>query len=151
VERQIPEIAGGDWQRGKKLFFSEEPGCFKCHQAAGAGGKIGPDLSNLIYRDYPSVLKDIVEPSAAINPEHLAYNVELTDGGLETGVILSETSEEITLGQVSGKSLEIARKQIAQVKPSAVSLMPEGLLKGLSAPQQRDLLTFLLTSPPAEK
>jgi putative heme-binding domain-containing protein len=151
AERQIPEIAGGDWQHGKKLFFSEQPGCFKCHQAAGEGGKIGPDLSNLIYRDYTSVLKDIVEPSAAINPEHLAYNVELTDGGLETGVILSETPEEITLGQVTGKSVEIARKRIARVKPSSVSLMPEGLLKGLSAQQQRDLLTFLLTSPPAEK
>jgi putative heme-binding domain-containing protein len=87
-----------------------------------------------------------VEPSAAINPEHLAYNVELTDGGLETGVIVSESPEEITLGQVTGKSLEIARTRIAKVKPSAVSLMPEGLLKGLSAQQQKDLLTFLLTS-----
>lgn len=149
MERLIPEISGGNWQVGRKLFFSEQPGCFKCHQAGGEGGKIGPDLSNLIYRDYASVLKDIVEPSAAINPDHLAYNVELADGGLETGVIVSETADEITLGQVTGKSLEISRKRIAQVKPSAVSLMPEGLLKGLSAQQQRDLLTFLLTAPPA--
>jgi putative heme-binding domain-containing protein len=151
MDRQIPEIAGGDWQRGKKIFFSEQPGCFKCHQAAGVGGKIGPDLSNLIYRDYASVLKDIVEPSAAINPEHLAYNVELTDGGLETGVIVAETPEAITLGQVTGLSLEIARQRIVKVKPSSVSLMPEGLLKGLNAQQQRDLMTFLLTSPPAGK
>jgi putative heme-binding domain-containing protein len=151
MDRQIPEIAGGDWQRGKKLFFSEQPGCFKCHQVAGEGGKIGPDLANLIYRDYASVLKDILEPSAAINPEHLAYNVELTDGGLETGVIVLETPEAITLGQVTGKSLEIARTRIAKVKPSSVSLMPEGLLKGLSNQQQRDLLTFLLTSPPTAK
>jgi putative heme-binding domain-containing protein len=146
--RQIPEIAGGSWQSGKHIFYSEQPGCFKCHQVAGQGGKIGPDLSNLIYRDYSSVLKDIVEPSASINPDHLTYNVELTDGGVETGVILTDTPEKLVLGQVTGKSIEIARNRIVRAKPSAVSLMPEGLLKGLSTQQQRDLLTFLLATPP---
>jgi putative heme-binding domain-containing protein len=146
--RQIPEIAGGNWQHGKTIFYSEQPGCFKCHQVAGQGGKIGPDLSNLIYRDYASVLKDIVEPSAAINPDHLTYNVELTDGTVETGVILSDSAEKLVLGQVTGKSIEIARDKIVRAKPSAVSLMPEGLLKGLSGQQQRDLLTFLLVTGP---
>jgi putative heme-binding domain-containing protein len=146
--RKIPEIAGGNWQRGKTIFYGEQPGCFKCHQVGGQGGKIGPDLSNLIYRDYSSVLKDIVEPSAAINPDHLTYNIELTDGGMETGVILSDTPEKLVLGQVSGKSIEIPRTRIVRAKPSAVSLMPEGLLKGLSIQQQRDLLTFLLVTPP---
>ncbi len=146
--RQIPEIAGGNWQIGKKIFYREQPGCFKCHQVAGQGGKIGPDLSNLIYRDYASVLKDIVEPSAAINPDHLTYNIELTDGGMETGVILSDSPEKLVLGQVTGKSIEISRSKIVHAKPSAVSLMPEGLLKGLSTQQQRDLLTFLLATPP---
>jgi putative heme-binding domain-containing protein len=145
--RQIPEIAGGNWQRGKGIFYSEQPGCFKCHQVAGQGGKIGPDLSNLIYRDYASVVKDIVEPSAAINPDHLTYNVELTDGQVETGVILSDSPDKLILGQVTGKNLEIDRTRIIHAKPSKVSLMPEGLLKGLNSEQQRDLLTFLLVTP----
>ncbi len=149
--RQIPEIAGGDWQRGKKIFFSEQAACSKCHQAGGAGGGIGPDLSNLIYRDYASVLRDIREPSAAINPDHLAYNVELKDGGGETGVILSETPETLVLGQVTGKSLAIPRSRIASLKASSVSLMPEGLLQALNAQQQSDLLTFLLTAAPENK
>lgn len=145
--RQIPEIAGGNWQRGKGIFYSEQPGCFKCHQVAGQGGRIGPDLSNLIYRDYASVLKDIVEPSAAINPDHLTYNVELTDGQVETGVILSDLPDKLVLGQVTGKNLEIDRTKIVHAKPSKVSLMPEGLLKALNSQQQRDLLTFLLVTP----
>jgi putative heme-binding domain-containing protein len=146
--REIPEIAGGNWQRGKKIFFSEQSGCFKCHQVGGEGGKIGPDLSNLVYRDYASVLKDIVEPSAAINPDHIAYNVELTDGNVETGVILADTPDKLTLGQVTGQTIDIPRSRIARAKPSAVSLMPEGLLKGLNSQQQRDLMTFLLGSRP---
>jgi putative heme-binding domain-containing protein len=146
--REIPEIAGGNWQRGKKIFYSEQPGCFKCHAVAGQGGKIGPDLSSLVNRDYASVLKDIVEPSAEINPDHLSYNVELTDGSVQTGVILSNTVEKLVLGQVTGQSVEISRAQIVRAKPSAVSLMPEGLLKGLNSQQQRDLMTFLLVTPP---
>ena len=146
--RQIPEIAGGDWARGKKLFFGEQPGCYKCHQIGGQGGKIGPDLSVLVSRDYASVLKDIVEPSAAINPDYTAYNIFLKNGDIQTGVILSQTDERIVLGQVGGKGLEIAKSDIAQMKASKVSLMPEGLLKGLNAQQQRDLMTFLLRPPP---
>jgi putative heme-binding domain-containing protein len=146
--RRIPQIAGGDWARGKKLFFGEQPGCYKCHQIGGQGGKIGPDLSMLVSRDYASVLKDILEPSAAINPDYAACNISLKNGDIQTGVILSQTDTRIVLGQVTGQSLEIAKSDIAEMKASKVSLMPEGLLKGLSAQQQRDLLTFLLMPPP---
>ena len=67
---------------------------------------------------------------------------------METGVILSDTPDKLILGQITGRSIEIARNKIVRAKPSAVSLMPEGLLKGLNAQQQRDLLTFLLVTRP---
>ncbi|HEX4646855.1 MAG TPA: c-type cytochrome [Verrucomicrobiae bacterium] len=149
--RHVPEMAGGDWQRGRKIFFSEPASCSKCHQVGGEGGKIGPDLSNLTQRDYASVLKDIIEPSAAINPDHLAYNVELKDGDAVTGVILENTEENVVLGQITGQNITVARHRIASMKPSSVSLMPEGLLTHLSAQQQRDLFTFLLTAQPENK
>jgi putative heme-binding domain-containing protein len=148
--RQIPELAGGDWARGKRLFFSEQPGCYKCHQAGGQGGRIGPDLSTVLYRDYSSVLKDIMEPSAAINPDYVASNITLKDGDIQTGIILRQDASHIVLGQVTGQSLEIPREDIADIKASKVSLMPEGLLKGMSAQQRRDLLTFLMTVPPGD-
>lgn len=145
--RVIPEIAGGDWGRGRKVFYSDQPGCYKCHSVAGQGGKIGPDLSILTSRDYASVLRDITDPSATINPDYVARNVTLKDGDIQTGVIVQETADKIVLGQVGGKNLEIARSDIAAIKDSRVSLMPEGLLKGMTTQQQRDLLTFLLTQP----
>src|SRR5205085_411029 len=107
-------IAGGDWERGKKIFFGEQAACFKCHQVGGEGGKIGPDLSNLIYRDYASVLKDITMPSAAINPDHLAYNIDLTDGERATGVIVQDTGTQVILGQATGQSLTLERNKIAR-------------------------------------
>src|SRR6185369_5496796 len=92
--------------------------CYKCHQIRGEGGTIGADLSNLIYRDYISVLRDITEPSAAINPDHIAYNVQLTDGEVETGVLQKNGDDEVVLGQVTGKSLTIPKTKVASMKAS---------------------------------
>jgi putative heme-binding domain-containing protein len=148
IVTRIPEIEGGDWERGKKVFFGEQATCSKCHQVGGEGGTIGADLSNLIYRDYASVLKDINEPSAAINPEHLSYNVELKDGSVETGVLLHNNQDKVVLGPVTGKDLTIAKTNVVSMKASSISLMPEGLLKLLDPRQQKDLFTFLLLPAP---
>ena len=150
IVNHTPELDGGDWARGRKIFFGEQAACFKCHQTGGEGGEIGPNLSNLIYRDYASVLKDINEPSAAINPEHLGYVVDLTDGETQSGVLLKNDRTQVVLGQASGQSLTIPKSKVAGMKASAVSIMPEGLLKTLDAQQQKDLMTFLLTTPPKE-
>ncbi|MBO0699025.1 MAG: c-type cytochrome, partial [Zavarzinella sp.] len=80
AKRSIPELDGGSWARGRKVFFGEPAGCAKCHTVHGQGGGIGPDLSNLVHRDYHSVLRDIAEPSYAINPDYIAYRVDLNDG-----------------------------------------------------------------------
>src|SRR5262249_4371194 len=54
----VPELQGGNWARGRKVFFGEPAGCSKCHAVRGDGATIGPDLSNLPQRDYHSVLRD---------------------------------------------------------------------------------------------
>src|SRR6185503_13259562 len=71
AERVIPEIAGGKWLPGKRLFFSDKLACAKCHAIRGEGPHVGPDLSNLLHRDYASVRKDLEFPNAAINPDHV--------------------------------------------------------------------------------
>src|SRR5262249_8463658 len=127
IVSRIPEIEGGDWERGRKAVFGEQAACFKCHQINGEGGTIGPALSNLLYCDDASVLKDIMEPSPAINPDHLSYNVQLKDGSIETGVLLKNDHEKVVLGQVTGASLTIDKTNVAGMKASSISLMPEGL------------------------
>lgn len=148
VERRIPEIAGGDWQRGRQIFLGDQAACSKCHKVRDEGGIIGPDLSNLVYRDYASVMKDITQPSAAINPDRIAYDVELKDGNSASGVVLEDTAQSLTLGQVTGGNLVIPKSTVARLKASAISLMPEGLLQALSDQQHKDLMTFLLMEPP---
>src|SRR4030095_1784634 len=128
--RVVPEIAGGNWQRGRDLFFGDRAACYKCHTVRGEGGKIAPDLSNLVHRDYASVMKDIQYPSAAINPDAVAYNIQLKDGEMLTGVPLRDTASEIVIGDANGQPVTVPLDRIASRKASVISLMPEGLLQG---------------------
>ncbi len=143
----MPELAGGDRERGRKLFLGEVANCSKCHQVRGEGAKVGPDLSNLVHRDYDSVLRDILEPSAAINPDYLAYTVNLGDGRTFTGIIHADGKDKLTLADGTGKLIEVARKDIDTITPSKVSVMPQDVVKQLKPEQLRDLMTFLLLEP----
>jgi putative heme-binding domain-containing protein len=147
--RVIPEIAGGDWQRGKQVFASQKVACAVCHQVRGEGGVIGPDLSNLVHRDYASVLKDIVEPNAAINPDRIAYSVTLKDRTFAGGMLVDENTEAITLADAAGAKRIIPKKDITAMSALPTSLMPEGLWQIPSSQEQKDLMAFLLTEPPS--
>jgi putative heme-binding domain-containing protein len=147
VARTIPQLQGGDWQRGRAVYFSEEALCSKCHKLRGAGGNIGPDLANLPQRDYDSVLRDVTEPSAAINPDHINYSIAMRDGRVLTGVPIASDANRIVFGDNTGKEVEIARKDIEELKPSSVSGMPADIAKKLGPEKLRDLITFLMTEP----
>lgn len=147
AERQIPEIAGGNWLHGRRLFFSEKLACAKCHAVRDEGSRVGPDLSNLVHRDYSIVRKDIQFPNAAINPDHVASLIELTDGEAITAIVQRETDGVLTATDATGQPREISRAKVKSVKPSALSLMPEGLWEAMDDAEQRDLMTFLLTVP----
>ena len=147
-KRDIPEIAGGDWERGRQLFHGAAM-CSMCHQVEGKGGTFGPDLSNLVHRDYASVLLDINEPSAALNPDYLAVTIQLKNGQTASGIMAQNTPENYVLAQPNGEVLTIPRVDAVpgSTKPLGVSMMPPGLLDVLSEQQKKDLLTFLLTHP----
>lgn len=149
--RIIPEIAGGDWRRGREVFAGNQALCSRCHQLHGEGGLIGPDLSNLVHRDYASVLQDITRPSAAINPDRLAYLITLKDGGSVGGIVLEDTAEHLIVVDAAGGQTTVPKRSIARQQASAVSLMPEGLWSVLNQTQQRDLMTYLLTERPGPK
>jgi putative heme-binding domain-containing protein len=148
----VPEvekaIAGGDFERGRELFFGEQLKCSTCHRIRGEGAIVGPDLSNLAHRDAAAVLRDIQEPSAAINPDYVAYNVATRDGDDLTGFVRAQSAETLRIIGADGKERLIEQKNVTSLKPSAVSLMPTGLLNELPDKDVRSLLTFLVSAPP---
>lgn len=146
INRTVPEIAGGDWEAGHALFRGKAA-CATCHVLRGEGVNVGPDLNNLVHRDYASVLRDITEPSAAINPDAAGYTITMKDGAAFIGTRVGENADEFHLAQPGGTVSKLKRTNIAKVDPMTQSLMPTGLDKTLTKEELRDLLTYLLTEP----
>ncbi|MGB7156731.1 MAG: ThuA domain-containing protein, partial [Tepidisphaeraceae bacterium] len=146
----IAELNGGDWLRGRQIYFGNEAGCYKCHQVRGQGSDLGPDLSNLVHRDYESVMRDIREPSGALNPDYIGSTVAMKDGRVFHGLLRGAGASPenfIVRGDYEGERATLKRADVKKVSPSALSIMPSGLAEGLGAQKMRDLLTFLLTEP----
>lgn len=144
-----PQLAGGDWEHGRALFFGDEAKCSACHTLRGQGTKIGPDLSNLVSRDPESVLRDIAQPSAAINPEFIPFTVHTTAGRALVGLVRAEPGRTLRITGGDAKHELIAADDVEQMTAGSVSIMPAGIAEKLGPDGQRDLLTFLLLPPAA--
>lgn len=145
VEKARTDVKG-DWLAGRRLFFGEAA-CFTCHTIRGDGMAFGPDLTNLVHRDRDSVLHDILQPSATINPDQAGSSVKLKDGANVTGIVRTSLGETVTVTMPGSGKVDVPRSKVAGIEPLKHSLMPEDFAKRLSAEQQEDLLTFLLVSP----
>ena len=101
-------------------------------------------MSNLVFVNPESVLQDIVEPSARINPDHVNYIVETTGGETVSGLVRQE-GEKVIITEGAEKVTVIGKTEVKEMRPSKVSLMPEGYGKILGEKGLRDVLTFLTT------
>jgi putative heme-binding domain-containing protein len=134
----------GDPDAGKEIFLSPKHGCYACHRAVGRGGNVGPDLSQVgRFRTRAELLESVVFPNLTIAPQYVTHQVTTKDGRAWTGLILRETADAIFLRTTDLAEVRVARKEIDEVHPSAVSLMPEGLERTMTRQELRDLLEFL--------
>jgi len=142
---------GGDPARGALIFAGDQAKCANCHQVRGQGGQVGPDLSNLHETSRAWVYHNIMEPSAAIHPDFVTYTVAFKDGRINVGVVRAEAADSIRVGDIDAKFTVFPRAEVEEIRPSASSIMPVGLLGAIGEDQTRDLLAFLTspTQPPA--
>jgi putative heme-binding domain-containing protein len=126
--------------------------CATCHTLFGEGGKIGPDLTGADRKNRDYLLTQIVDPSAVIRPEFLAYIVNVKDGRTLNGLMVESTAETVTLVDAKNVRSVVRRDQIDDLKASPVSLMPEKALDVLEDQQLIDLFSYLQgEGPTAEK
>ncbi len=75
--------------------------------------------------------------------EYQSQTVALRDGRVLTGLVVDENDRVITLVDTNRQKTIIPREAIEAVKPSDMSIMPEGQLNALTEPQIRDLFRYL--------
>ena len=148
-----PLLHGGEIDRGRDIFFGSKAGCSSCHTIMAQGGDVGPDLTGVgAIRSGIDLLEAVVYPSASFVPGHEVYRVE-TATEVYTGVQGEGTPDTMVIISGPKDRVRIPRPQIRSIRPSAVSLMPDGFADNLSHRELSDLLAFLqaqkFRTPPA--
>jgi putative heme-binding domain-containing protein len=135
----------GSAERGRALFFKTGAlQCVNCHRIDGTGSTLGPDLSQIGKKSTRAqILESLLEPSKRIEPQWVAYMLETTDGKVYSGLLKSKTDKEVVLGVVGDKEVRVPAAKMERLTPLPKSIMPELLLRDLTAEQAADLLAFL--------
>jgi len=147
IDRFLERSAARSGSAGRGARVFAEASCATCHVLGEAGGSAagwGPDLAGVTRRfDRRSVLEAILFPSQAVSDQYATSIVETVEGGVHEGRLLGDDARGVVLRTREGERLSIPRDRVAEVRPSPLSSMPEGLLEGLTLEQIKDLLAFL--------
>jgi len=135
----------GDAARGGDLFFKTSAvTCQNCHQVNGKGRDVGPDLSHIGKKyNRAQLLENLLDPSKTMEEKYVAYAVQTVDGKTRTVIITARTREMATLKDAQGNVTTIRFSDVESFEPLKKSLMPDFLLRDLTADQAADLLSYL--------
>ena len=140
-QQLTPEVlAKADKRQGRVLFRKT---CANCHRLYGHGETIGPDLTGAGRASLDYLLLNMVDPSATVGAEYRLSVVVLKDGRVLNGIVATRNDKTLTL-QTAKERTTMELGEIEEVKPSTVSLMPDGQLQTLTAEQVRDLAGYLM-------
>ena len=131
----------GDPAKGKTLVAL----CQACHMINGQGGLIGPNLSGAGAMGMEAVIRNIIEPNAAIEAAYRIFQVKLKAGEVIEAFYVSEDATAYVIRQAGGADRRVPKAEVASAKYLRRSLMPEGLLDGFTDEQVTDLFAYLKT------
>lgn len=147
VEAALKQGAGNPYQ-GEATFMQR---CASCHKLFFKGGNIGPDLTIYQRDNLGTMLISIVNPNAEIREGFQFITIETKDGRSIGGFQVDRDNQVTVLRGLDGQDVTLGAKDIKAVTPMGRSLMPEGLLEGLTEQQLRDFFAYLRISHPITK
>jgi putative heme-binding domain-containing protein len=129
--------------KGKLVF---EQHCVKCHKFEGRGAEVGPPLDGAA-RDIEYLLANVLDPNRVIGQPYFVHLIERKNGTSEVGILAGEDANSITLKVENAVLKVIPKKDIESHTIQEKSLMPEGLTKGMSEQDFRDLIRYVMANP----
>ena len=120
--------------------------CLKCHTVNGVGKEVGPNLSEIgdkFARD--ALYESILFPSAAIAHNYETYRLELESGNVVTGILVSQTPEQVSIKTADAIVQTYKRGDVASLTQLKISLMPADLQKLMSTDDLVNVVEYLTT------
>ena len=118
--------------------------CGVCHTLFGEGQKIGPELTGSDRRNLDYLLDNILHPSAIVPETYRVSNISMKDDRVLSGIILNQTDRMLTV-QTPNEKLTLEKSGVEGIKPSQLSMMPDGLLNNLTDDQVANLFAYLMS------
>ena len=137
----------GDPSRGKQLFADDTKlACAKCHKVDAGPGRAGPDLFAIGDKfGRGDLIESILHPSQTIAEGYAATTIETKSDDVYTGIIKRATADSIELMLGDARLMRVTTADIARRYTSEISLMPEGLVSGLTVQEFTDLIEYLVS------
>lgn len=134
----------GNAARGRELFNAQ--GCIACHTIDKGQALKGPfmgHIGSIMKRD--QIAESILKPNASISQGFATTQVNTKTGEIRIGFVSRETADELEMRDIAGQVFELKKSDIKSRKELDMSMMPEGLVNGLSIQDFASLLSFLET------
>jgi putative membrane-bound dehydrogenase-like protein len=142
IEKYAAALNGSlDADRGAVLFGQK---CSACHRVGDLGHHVGPDLAGLTQKSPRYLLNAILDPNQEVDERYETFTASHLDGRIFTGILVSETSSGITLREQEGKTHDLLRSDLEQLRATGKSLMPEGIENDLDLTQMADLIQYIM-------
>ncbi|QDT16796.1 alpha/beta fold hydrolase [Alienimonas californiensis] len=140
------KLAGRSPEIGQRIFT--EATCAQCHRSDSAESLVGPSLVGVFERwkgDDRIVLREMLDPSAHVDPKYAVRQVLTMDGQVFTGLVVAETEESVSIlsDPEAKEPTVIAREDVLDMVQSDVSLMPKALLDRFTEDEIFELLAYL--------
>ena len=147
VEAKLKAGTGNPYA-GEALFMEK---CASCHKLFFKGGKIGPELTAYQRDNLGTMLISIVHPNAEIREGFQYFSVTTHDGRSLSGFLVERDAQILVLRGLEGEDITVRQADVRLLTPLGRSLMPEGLLTGMTPQQLRDLFAYLRISQPISR
>jgi putative heme-binding domain-containing protein len=134
---------GADAGRGSELYRREALRCVACHRIDREGGRVGPNLTAIGSAAQPDyLLESLLDPAKNVKEGYGALVVVTADGQVTSGIPVSRSDTELVLRNALDKEVRLQLADIDEEAPGT-SLMPAGLVDGLSKEEIADLVRYL--------
>ncbi|HEV8543785.1 MAG TPA: HEAT repeat domain-containing protein, partial [Verrucomicrobiae bacterium] len=135
-----------DLQKGHEIA---QKTCFTCHKLYGEGADVGPDLTGVGRSSLDALLTNIIDPNQIIGAGYENVEVTTKDDRSVSGRLVENTDTRVKLLSLGPKEEVLSKNEIASIRVSEMSVMPEGL-EQMPDDDFRNLVWFIY-SPPQEK
>ncbi|QVL31986.1 c-type cytochrome [Telmatocola sphagniphila] len=134
-------LGEANFEIGKSLFTKH---CGICHQIAGVGAKVGPNLDGIGNRGLDRLLEDVLDPNRNVDAAFRMTTLFLKDGKTLSGLVVREEGQSVVIADQTGKETAVGKDNIEERKVSNLSPMPANIAEQVSESEFRHLMGYLL-------